>query len=775
MKLKDFSIIRYGPLANTRGVSLSTRNFNLFWGKNEDGKTLTIDALVKLLLGRNIRDFKDIDRVDEKPEGYVILEDERRKEVKLPEKGDLTKIVEDLTSSQCRNVFVVRNSDLSIADEGEFYADVTDRLTGLRTGEILEVKEALREIGKMTQGGVFRDIKEERLKTRVEKAGELVRAIESLLVKIKEERFDEFEEEYVSLEEDIERIRQDIANLEDARRREQYEKGKDAVDKLSEAIENVKGLEIYNQSDWQLWRDRKKAIEDNGKEKNELVVELENMKREIPQTTEVLRKGEEEFRILEERKRRLDDEVKPELKSYEIELGKLKSQETRNRFYAIAAITSAAISAISLLAVALNPSAALYGLLAFFVGSTAAFATLRLSFMQKKAHLAAVFERIKLNVARFELGAESPEELYSNIQRFEEEYGRKSEELYRIRNSEGKIKERIDELQNTQIPKIQDRIKGAEEEIQRIRIKSKEESLERYAERLERKGNLESLIRQKESVLKSHFGEKSGELEINIPHWTEKLRSLEEYKEKAKDIKYNEADASKLDQGRKEREESLEGVKEKIQPLRDEMRRVEREVNDILKSDEPLYCETSVDLKAIRDRLQDFIEENENNKDSALTATAIFEEIEKEEREKVSQLFGSDSSISKYFNEITNGLYEAVFFDQETANIRVKRKDGEILAAGKLSGGAYDQLYLSIRLALGEKLLKGRKGFFILDDPFIKADPDRLRIQIQTLKKICELGWQIIYFSAKGEIKDALREDIKRGTINYIEVQGIFS
>ncbi|UCC96181.1 MAG: hypothetical protein JSW40_05410, partial [Candidatus Omnitrophota bacterium] len=78
MKLKEFSIMRYGPLPSTGRGSL--RNFNLFWGKNEDGKTLTIDALVKLLLGRNIKDFdRSIDRVEEEPEGYVIIEDDKGK------------------------------------------------------------------------------------------------------------------------------------------------------------------------------------------------------------------------------------------------------------------------------------------------------------------------------------------------------------------------------------------------------------------------------------------------------------------------------------------------------------------------------------------------------------------------------------------------------------------------------------------------------------------------------------------------------------------------
>ena len=71
--------------------------------------------------------------------------------------------------------------------------------------------------------------------------------------------------------------------------------------------------------------------------------------------------------------------------------------------------------------------------------------------------------------------------------------------------------------------------------------------------------------------------------------------------------------------------------------------------------------------------------------------------------------------------------------------------------------------------------MKGKKGFFIMDDPFVKADPDRLERQIEMLRKIAELGWQVLYFSAKGEIKEVLEEDIEKGTINHVEIQSIFS
>ena len=64
MKITEFRINRYGqPLSDSGKISL--QDFNLFFGQNEDGKTLTIDALVKMMLGGNIGEFEKIDRVDD--------------------------------------------------------------------------------------------------------------------------------------------------------------------------------------------------------------------------------------------------------------------------------------------------------------------------------------------------------------------------------------------------------------------------------------------------------------------------------------------------------------------------------------------------------------------------------------------------------------------------------------------------------------------------------------------------------------------------------------
>ena len=131
-----------------------------------------------------------------------------------------------------------------------------------------------------------------------------------------------------------------------------------------------------------------------------------------------------------------------------------------------------------------------------------------------------------------------------------------------------------------------------------------------------------------------------------------------------------------------------------------------------------------------------------------------------------------ESLVSENFRKITDGLYKEVKFKED--KILVKRTDEKELTADKLSGGAYDQLYLSIRIALAERVLD-EKGFFIMDDPFIKSDIYRLQSQINILKELSMSGWQIIYFSAKEEIKNILEKDLNKQHFTYIEIPPLFS
>ena len=74
MKIEELTIRGYGPLKEVNRAKLG--EFTLFFGENEQGKTLIIDALVKLLF-KKYKEFDErILRVEENPDGYIYLEDE---------------------------------------------------------------------------------------------------------------------------------------------------------------------------------------------------------------------------------------------------------------------------------------------------------------------------------------------------------------------------------------------------------------------------------------------------------------------------------------------------------------------------------------------------------------------------------------------------------------------------------------------------------------------------------------------------------------------------
>ena len=773
MRVKEFFIKRYGPLRE-KGHAVQ-HDFILFFGKNEDGKTLTIDALVRLLLGKNVKDFNRIDRVEEKPEGYVILMDDEGREVKVPEKGTLEEVAE-LTPSECRNIFFIRNSDLSISHETEFYTRLMDRLVGVRVGEISRIKEALREIGRMTPSGSFRDVKDEKLKTRMDRAENLIQQIGDFAEEIRKQEYEKLEEEYEDSRQGLDGLRGMVEGLEHARRRELYEKGTAALGELRKSLEDLSQLEAYTEKDEQVWRDCQRDVRRLEHEKKGLEVEVEREETELKKVGKDLGERETEFRVLEEMKNRVDHEFRQDLTDYERRCETFAKRQEKNRLFILAGIVSTVLLFVCLLGIILRPSLLFSVLAILFSLAAAALWIVNFQVLTTRARLAGIFERIRLGLSRFDMGAETIEGILSNIQRFDVTFRQRSDEIDSIRRRRETMEARIREWRERGIPDIAKKISEAEARIDEIKVRSHERSLEKHAEKLRTKQGLERLIGEQESILRSLFGQAQEALDQNISFWEKEIRVFEEYGEKAKNVKYSEDAVSRMEKQRQALEDRLKEISDKMVWFEKRALEIEREVNEVLRSEEGyLYCRTSIDVEVLTNKLRVFLEENERNRQNVLEALAILEEMEMEEKEKVTELFGAQSPVSEYFNGVTGGLYEDVAFDRLMGQVEVRRKDGTILSGEKLSGGAYDQLYFCVRLALGERLLKGKKGFFVLDDPFVKADSDRLRRQVGMLKKISQMGWQILYFSAKEEIKNVFQEDVERGVIQSVPIEGIFS
>jgi len=302
-------------------------------------------------------------------------------------------------------------------------------------------------------------------------------------------------------------------------------------------------------------------------------------------------------------------------------------------------------------------------------------------------------------------------------------------------------------------------------------------SLAEFSALLKRKQELKNEIDKHSSLLESHFG-RHGEISSKsdqISFFREQVEELSRYAQAAPDLKYDQQAVDRLNEQAGAAAVKNKALQEKMKERLEQLRDIEKETNELLYPDREEYlpCQTTLDLEMIRQKLQDWVKEREEKRDVAGIALELLSDLEAAEEQKVTALFGRDSPVSAYFNQITAGRYREVIFESRDNPIKAVCQNGIELDAAKLSGGTFDQLYFAIRLALGEKLFKGEQGFFILDDPFIKADPVRLEALLKMLSEICASGWQILYFSAKGEVKEALKKKIKAKEVTEFSINPV--
>ena len=773
MKITEFSIDKYGPLSGTGIIKPGT--FTLFFGKNENGKTLTIDALIKFLIGKKAKDFK-ADRVEGDPDGYLKItlneNTDNKAEKTLPYDGDLPKITKllssQLTASDCRNIFIIRNSDLAISGEAEFYTGMTERLVGLRTSDMKKIKRNLMEIGRLTPAMDFRnDEKSLRLKSRIENAERLISKIENLKESLLKGEYDKLELKLYKMNKDFSSVNERILFLEDARKRAVFEKSSELLHLLENAINTIKAMEVFRDDDFELWQNSDREIKRSEREIKELNEKSSEIRKQISIVDEQLKESKQNLDIMNSRKHHLEDE-KINLRSLEESIPEIEADSSVRSIVKRISILSTIITIVAV-------SLAFYSLsqYLYYAGAVSFVITLILWVYEiylnsKKRKIIKAFGEIKINLAENRIKGETIEDLFDSIGKFSEDYERAVRKNGQLESDLLTLQRHLKETES----KVQDYknlTDDNEKKILSIKTKSGIKTLDEYSEALKKKNIKEkekdAIANRLEGMLEVHgrsMGETLGLLRA-------KILDLEAFRDKGKGIDFNEKVYDDLRNQSRIFEDELRKLKDKIDLFDNGMTKIEADANDIfIDEDEKLYCKTLVELDKVFNHLKNFISENSRKRDMIAGALQLLEEIERDESKRVMELF--DGNLSDFFSEITNCNYNKVIYDKEFGAVKVERSSGEIIEAEKLSGGAFDQLYLSIRLALGEKLLQTEKGFFIMDDPFIKSDIDRIKTQVDVLKKICEMGWQILYFSCKNEIKDILSNDIKNNNIDFVGI-----
>jgi uncharacterized protein YhaN len=771
MFLKEFAIRRYGPLPDSGKINPG--RFSLFFGPNEDGKTLSIDALLKLLFGRGAASsFSGVTRVEENPEGYLVIDD--GEDIILPDRGTLSELY-GFSAAEFGRVFVIRDSDLSINKEGDFYQTITARLTGIRTAEIGKIIDNLRDIGRVTPGGSYQNTEPYKFKDRYARVSSLLNRVEPLALRLAEEGFNSIEEELARLGEARKTAREKLSLYSAARMRAIYEKGREALKRLTWARSEAAGLSSYRQDDYDLWQKALSALAHLEAEKMRLEDDYSKTAAELKSARSANNELALSFNQLERRLSSIRGALPHLLEAGERQQVLIRQLKSLLSGKLIRAPFIVALFAFftSLIGVIFRPHWLLYLVAALSLFILGAFGILHLILKIKLARFAALEETICLEAEKLNLETENAGAVRSAYSALEIEFSALADRLARAEKEVAWLDKDSERLR-TELEQNRQRIAREEALIASISREHAVSAPEEFKALLQRKSKLESELRNQQNLLSSHFesGEDNVSAERSIAFWEDKVEALSDYSDAAPGVTYDQKIVDSL----KEAVASLEVKVEQLKTLHEgqaqELRDLEKEFNELMQFDREEYlpCQTSLDLEVLVDQLKAWIENNNLNVAAARLAIALFDELKAEEEARVSTLFGPHSPVSLNFREITGGNYVSVNFRGGEQPLRVETGPGAELNAGQLSGGTYDQLYFSIRIALGEKLLKGGRGFFILDDPFVKADSARLSSMFGMLDRICSAGWQILYFSSKDEVKEALSGKIATGEVKEFRV-----
>ncbi len=773
MRILEIQVSRYGPLVDIDRLPL--KDFDLFFGKNESGKTLLVDAILRMLLRgkRDLQNFENIYRIEENPEGYLLFEF-ANKSHKLPEEDDATSIV-GLNAEEFRNTFVVRDGDLTLVNESNFYTSVTDRLTGLHTKKIELVCDELAIIAKLTNPSSTSGLSDRlglgKIKSRLRDAKNILTTIVDLRKRMIDQNFEELEQKLVEKEIQSANLNNQILLLEEAYKRERYEMGVERLGNLETAIIQLEELLIFSSDDRDKWRDAENENENLAEQLSDKKNKLESLESDLVEQREALKEAQKEKEILE---RKENDIKKIQIETFnftqqvEEYAGKNKLAQQLS-FGAIAGFIGFCISLIAyifsqeIFLVVLSIILALTSIAIFVWWLSITVAIARLE-KQKKV--------IIHESARIGIEGDSIDLILVEIQKYFELLEDAKNNFRDLSNDISSLEKQI-QNQMEDIEKFREKQNKNEEIISSFLNKSNASDIDLYTTKLNERAEREKAREREIEALKSAFGDEGISIEDRLIHWREEIDNLAEFKDKAVDVKYNEKEVNKCKEESFDLDVSISVIKAQLIEFRDDLRSIAQSATKILRSDEVILCETSRELNEIENRLLRFIEDVEIKEKNAKIAIEIFEKISAEEEENVAKLFGKDSPASLKFKEITGGIYQSIEYDQEKKKIWTCTAEHDCLNPDQLSKGTYDQLYLSVRLAMAETLLPNEAGFLILDDPFLASDGERLLNQIELLRSLVKEGWQIIYFSVKDEIFEALKGDIDKKVVNLHRLSSI--
>ena len=773
MRIKALRIDRYGPLSDFSRTHVG--DFTVVYGTNERGKTLIIDALIKMLFRKEFsklaRHFGNIQRVTEAPEGFLVLES-KGSQIKI--EGDMS--VTDylpVDAQAFRNIFIVRDSDIGIVEEAKFYAELSERLAGLKTSEITRIKRILQQKGRLTNPTAKSDLSKaaaaDHAGRRVETARALIEEIEGKVTVFINSDYDRLERRLVESKDQITQMQTELGVLKNAQTREKYNTCEKNLEELERCVNKLRHLSNINDDGMEQWKQL-------DFERGRLGADIEAAEDQRLRDEERLQQINEDYahvraRVteLEEQHRQVEEGLKPEMQKCLELMRTSRRHRARASMWRIGALAALGLLAISMVGSVIHPSMFFYGASVVFLGALALSVSRLIRLRRTEWRVREDMEEIRRLAKRFDLNIETSEDLMNMQNPFERELAAEQVKLHELDIACRALgSQQLSFSQKT--GRQRERLLEVQDQIKNFALQSGTANIEAYRVSLDTQRELKARVNTLYALLTNELGEAKSEVMIDV--WNKALdEKLAAIPDDGGGIPYDVARVRMLQREIEKTNVQVEETNQALNLGRRELRDLELKLTQSgIFSDNLVVCRTTKDLEALAVELREFIGEIERQVQDAKAAIRLFELIEVEEKSRLIELFGSGRPVSSYFKMMTDGLYEEVCFDIATNEITVLTADNSLLPVNRLSGGALDQLYLAIRISIAERLMS-EPGFFILDDPFIKADIHRVATQMNVLKLIVQTGWQILYISAKKAVDDVLSPDIESGQVELVQLR----
>jgi hypothetical protein len=738
MEIREIAISHYGPLRDVRHIPHS--GLQVFFGPNESGKTLLIDAILKLMLGNRLRDFAGIDRVPDPPRGRVSLYSGGNEH--LLDGSTRLDQVTGLDSNHLRNVFVIRNKDLQLDGQANYLRRVSDQLTGMEGRRLTDLKDILRKSGRLTSPNstarLSKSLDFGKIGEHVETAGELAGTIRAYLEESREKQVDSLERMLEESRRNIEGVSRQIQIQELAAKWHRHATQVQLVEEYETRAEVALRLQPYTKTAFMKLQDltsRARAARETSSQSQR---QLDQLVPRLEGAQAKLMEFQAQLGPLESRKPKLDHLEQQALLAAS---SPPPSAAGLHRFsYGLLglAVVALGLAALGMLPPALlvTPAIALIGALALIWADRNERAK---SQEQRRRDRSLLQEGAAAGVM-----AETLQQLAAAVARektgLEQAKNRQQILAATVRDMEQQ-QQHLEENLNAGMTLAENLEQQLSQGLQRLGI----ENLEQFGISMEEYNRAQARCDELHQRLEQIFGHSP----IRAGGWREMLEQTPPPENPG--LSYDRLLLAEL----REQKDALLAEQEQLQI---ELHRHQAEMNNIAAACQglPLEQETGSRLplrfgnlemlEHAQTVLEQFVTTVRTQSEIASRAIEIMEELELEEREKMTDLVGQDRPVQEIFRSITGGRYSDVVLDSNL-NVLVRNSQGLELPAAALSQGTYDQLYLALRLSLARDILGGKPGFLLLDDAFLCADSTRMELMLSAMAKLAAQGWHILYFT----------------------------